>query len=166
MKDYRKTLASRIRALRLARGLSQEQLSDAAGVVRQSISFIEQGENWPNYSTLESLARALQVEPESFFSSDDPPVSGFERLPPASAKVTRGLEQIARKLDRVRTTLDAILTPAESRLLIAARRVAALAGDDSEISRAARLLESLAETLAKRAGDAGQVGKHPARRRR
>jgi transcriptional regulator with XRE-family HTH domain len=55
-------VASAVRNLRLARSLSQRQLAGRMGVPRTYISKIENGKAMPTLSSLERLARALQVD--------------------------------------------------------------------------------------------------------
>ena len=52
-----------LRSLRLAAGLSQEQLGLESGVQRNFISLIETGQNQPTVSTIFKLAAALDVKP-------------------------------------------------------------------------------------------------------
>ena len=52
-----------IRAIRLQRGLSQEELSFACGMHRTYISLIERGINSPSLRTLIAIATALQAKP-------------------------------------------------------------------------------------------------------
>jgi transcriptional regulator with XRE-family HTH domain len=52
-----------LRKLRLAAGLSQEQLGLVSGVQRNFISLIETGQNQPTITTIFKLARALDVKP-------------------------------------------------------------------------------------------------------
>lgn len=51
-----------LRRLRLAAGLSQEQLGLQAGVQRNFVSLIETGQNQPTISTIVKLARALGLK--------------------------------------------------------------------------------------------------------
>lgn len=51
-----------LRRLRLAAGMSQEQLGLEAGVQRNFISLIETGQNQPTISTIVKLARALGLK--------------------------------------------------------------------------------------------------------
>jgi transcriptional regulator with XRE-family HTH domain len=55
-------VASAVRNLRLARNLSQRQLAGRMGVPRTYISKIENGKAMPTLSSLERLAKALQVD--------------------------------------------------------------------------------------------------------
>jgi transcriptional regulator with XRE-family HTH domain len=56
-------LGSALRRLRLAAGLSQEQLGLESGVQRNFISLIETGQNQPTITTVFKLAQALNVKP-------------------------------------------------------------------------------------------------------
>lgn len=51
-----------LRGLRLAAGLSQEQLGLESGVQRNFISLIETGQNQPTISTIFKLAAALDIK--------------------------------------------------------------------------------------------------------
>jgi len=52
-----------LRKLRLAAGLSQEQLGLESGVQRNFISLIETGQNQPTITTVFKLATALNIRP-------------------------------------------------------------------------------------------------------
>lgn len=60
--------------VRLAAGLSQEQLGLGAGVRRNFISLIETGQNQPTLSTIAKLARALGMKASELVAvaEDDP----------------------------------------------------------------------------------------------
>jgi transcriptional regulator with XRE-family HTH domain len=53
----------RVRELREARGLSQEELGFRAGLHRTAVSFIERAQRSSTLETIEKLATALEVEP-------------------------------------------------------------------------------------------------------
>lgn len=55
--------ASNVRALRKARGLSQEELSFRASLHRTQISLLERGDRLPRFETLIRLAGALDATP-------------------------------------------------------------------------------------------------------
>ena len=55
-------IGAALRRLRLAAGLSQEQLGLDAGVQRNFVSLIETGVNQPTISTIAKLARALGLK--------------------------------------------------------------------------------------------------------
>ena len=61
-------LGARIRTLRLAKGLSQEALADAAGIDRSYMSGIERGVRNTSVLTLARVARALGVPMTTFFA--------------------------------------------------------------------------------------------------
>lgn len=60
-------LLSRVRALRLARGLSQAELARRAGITRQALSAIEAGRYFPNTAVALRLAGALRCRVEDLF---------------------------------------------------------------------------------------------------
>jgi transcriptional regulator with XRE-family HTH domain len=64
----------RIRQMRLERNLSQKALADTAGVTKAYISRIENASTAPPVGTLIALARALGVEFNAFFETEDPEV--------------------------------------------------------------------------------------------
>lgn len=55
-------VAQQVRRLRLARGWSQEQLAEAAGISRDALSRIERGDRAARLDTLDALATALGVD--------------------------------------------------------------------------------------------------------
>jgi transcriptional regulator with XRE-family HTH domain len=55
-------MAKRIKEWRAQRGLSQRDLADVSGVSREYIARIELGQHDPTLSTLEKLAKALNVK--------------------------------------------------------------------------------------------------------
>ena len=59
--DVRKKFGKRLRALREARGWSQEEFADRAGLHRTYVSAVERGVRNPTLSVLERLATALGV---------------------------------------------------------------------------------------------------------
>src|SRR5262245_17919394 len=63
--NFTRRFGERLREVRSARGLSQEDLAHAAGLHRTHVSLIERDRRAVRLDTLEKLARALQVEPAS-----------------------------------------------------------------------------------------------------
>ena len=61
--DSMATLGNRVRELREARGLRQEDLEERSGVDSQTISNIEVGRQMPRTQTLMKLAKGLEVRP-------------------------------------------------------------------------------------------------------
>jgi molybdate-binding protein/transcriptional regulator with XRE-family HTH domain len=70
---------ARLRLARQARGLSQQQLANVAGVSRQAISLWESGENDPSLRTAFALANALGMTVEELFGPG-------ERAAPVAAR--------------------------------------------------------------------------------
>jgi transcriptional regulator with XRE-family HTH domain len=62
---------ARLRLARRARGLSQQQLADVAGVSRQAISLWESGEHDPSLRVAFALASALDMTVEELFGRDE-----------------------------------------------------------------------------------------------
>lgn len=65
-------VARNLRLLRQANGLSQEQLAERAGLDRNYVGKLEREQNSPTVKTLEALALALQVDPETLIRRDRP----------------------------------------------------------------------------------------------
>ncbi|MBI5185950.1 MAG: helix-turn-helix domain-containing protein [Nitrospinae bacterium] len=66
-KSSKELLGARIKELRKAKKLSQEQLSEKVGIDPKHLSRIEVGRGFPSLDTLEKLATALAVELKDFF---------------------------------------------------------------------------------------------------
>lgn len=67
----RAALAARISALRKGRGMTQAELSAAAGITRSHISAIEHGRCNTRLDSLDSIARALGVSLYQLFDEAD-----------------------------------------------------------------------------------------------
>lgn len=63
----REIVARNLRKMRLASGLSQEELAHRAGFDKNYVGNLERSENSPTVDTLESLANSLGVDPARFF---------------------------------------------------------------------------------------------------
>lgn len=61
--DMRKLVGRNVRALRQARGMTQEQLAEESGFAQQYISDLERGRRNPTVVTLYELAQALKSTP-------------------------------------------------------------------------------------------------------
>ncbi len=61
--DIRARLGRNVRKLREARGWSQEDYADRAGIHRTYVSDIERGRRNPTISVIEKLAGPLEIEP-------------------------------------------------------------------------------------------------------
>ncbi len=63
----RLAFGTRIRDLRLERGLSQERLAEAADLHRNHLGTVERGEQNPTLDSIMALATALDVPPAALF---------------------------------------------------------------------------------------------------
>ncbi len=59
----------RVRALRLVRGMTQEDLAEAASIHRTYLAGVETGQRNPTLEVIHKLARGLAVAPEDLFRS-------------------------------------------------------------------------------------------------
>jgi transcriptional regulator with XRE-family HTH domain len=57
-------IAENVRALRVLKGISQEELAEISGYHRTYVGMIERGERNISIATLEALAGSLGVEPQ------------------------------------------------------------------------------------------------------
>jgi transcriptional regulator with XRE-family HTH domain len=69
--DVNQRIASRVRGLRAAQGLSLDTLASKSGVSRSMISLIERGETSPTAVVLEKLATGLGVIMAALFDTPD-----------------------------------------------------------------------------------------------
>lgn len=77
--DVQGTLSTNIRALRQARGLTQEQLARASGVPRATWAHLETGAANPTLAILVRVAAALQVSIEELISAPRATARLFKR---------------------------------------------------------------------------------------
>jgi transcriptional regulator with XRE-family HTH domain len=68
MKTNQNKFGDKIRELRLAKGLSQEELGFRANIHRNYIGGIERGERNPCLNNIVSIADALGISPAELFS--------------------------------------------------------------------------------------------------
>jgi transcriptional regulator with XRE-family HTH domain len=64
--EIREVFARNLRKLRQAKGLSQEALADEAGIDRTYVSALERGIYSASITTIDKLAKVLEVEPAEF----------------------------------------------------------------------------------------------------
>ncbi|MCG8421072.1 MAG: helix-turn-helix domain-containing protein [Proteobacteria bacterium] len=88
-------LASNIRKLREARGLTQQQMARASGVPRPTWANLESGAANPTLSVLVKVANALQVRLEELIG---PPKASAKFYPADSLPVRRRGKVVVRKL--------------------------------------------------------------------
>jgi transcriptional regulator with XRE-family HTH domain len=70
MADLRKRFGELLAAHRRRRGLTQEDLAEAAGLSVDMISKIEVGATGARFPSIERLAQAVQVDPAELFTSN------------------------------------------------------------------------------------------------
>jgi transcriptional regulator with XRE-family HTH domain len=75
-------IGERIRALRTARGLSQEEVARRTGIGLKSYGDLERGRTKdPHYSTLRGVARALEVRVEELLEAEETTLAGKAEAP-------------------------------------------------------------------------------------
>lgn len=70
MEDLKKRFGKRIRSIRLAKGLTQEQLAEAIDISLDFMSLIERGRNAPSFKVLERMGKALRMSVRDLFPPD------------------------------------------------------------------------------------------------
>ena len=68
MASLRVQFGKRLRRLRVARDMTQEQFAEAASVSVDFLSLVERGINSPSFETLERFAKALKVRVAELFN--------------------------------------------------------------------------------------------------
>lgn len=63
-------VAKNLRRMRQAKGLSQEELADLAGINRNYVGMLEREEHAATVDMLEKLAEVLGVDPVEFLASN------------------------------------------------------------------------------------------------
>ncbi len=66
--DLKRAVGARVRAARVAAGLTQEVLAAKVGRTPESLSNIERGKQLPTLDTIRDLTRALDVDPALLLS--------------------------------------------------------------------------------------------------
>lgn len=141
--DVHERLAARLRALRVARGLTLDALAERAGVSRSMISLVERQESSPTAAVLDRLSAALGVTLAALFADDAradaaPLARRADQRPwrdPATGYVRRNLSPpgFPSPLELVEVVLPAGVrvaydTPATARLVAVGQQVWVLAG--------------------------------------
>ena len=67
MSDIKKQLGQRIKEIRKAKNITQEQLAEKVGIGTANISYIESGKFAPAIENFEKIAQALDVEPYELY---------------------------------------------------------------------------------------------------
>jgi len=68
---HRIVFGDRVRELRLAAGMSQEDLAEASGLHRTYVSSLERGQRNVGLDNIVALASALKIEPAELFKDGD-----------------------------------------------------------------------------------------------
>ena len=66
----REVVAKNLRRMRQAKGLSQEELADLAGINRNYVGMLEREEHAATVDMLEKLAEVLEVDPVEFLDTE------------------------------------------------------------------------------------------------
>lgn len=81
----------RLRTLRKAKGLTQEELGRLARIDYKHLGGIERGEHAPSFDAVERIAKVLKVEYHDFFAPDASP----------TGQLQENLEVVLREIDRL-----------------------------------------------------------------
>jgi len=147
MVEYREQVGARIRQLRLARGLTQDELADKIGVQEKTVSRWESGRHSGYQRNLNALAAALEVPPEEITGTPPAPLglgARAEQIDGGFAEFRGHVAELAGQLDRMEAKLDLLLAHAGLTL-----------ADDG---RPARVVEAVRDA----AGRAGALPEHAA----
>ena len=72
MPSLREKFGHRLRAIRVARKLSQEQFAELLGISVDFLSLIERGINAPSFENLDIFSAQLKIPLSAFFDFDTP----------------------------------------------------------------------------------------------
>lgn len=75
MGDIQENLGVRVRSLRMAAGITQEQLAEKAGLSMKHLGELERGRSNPTLSSLQALANGLGVSVATLFDYEDAVIS-------------------------------------------------------------------------------------------
>ena len=92
--DTMRAMASKLKELREAKGLSQRDLSRRSGVPAATINRLEQGNDRPRFQDAKKLANALELDPKELI---------------AQPKVNRNAEFDIHRFPRVESAIDAVI---------------------------------------------------------
>lgn len=98
-----KRLGERIYSLRTAQGISQDDLAQAAGVARTTITHIENARHSVQFDTLYRLAEALHTTPQELLPPSE--ADNFEPIPEGKTRPGRkrgpGAQVLQDRLDAI-----------------------------------------------------------------
>ena len=99
-------IGERLKEVREARKMTQEELSQRLGITRSSISAFEKGFKFPSIQTVEQLSKELNI-PMAYFQNERPPRS--KRISPISyRKKSRTSQAIQNQMSRLEEWLEDI----------------------------------------------------------
>ena len=103
-------IGGRLRALRVAAGMSQSTLGEVIGITFQQIRKYEKGQDRIAASTLQVLAGALKVHPGVFFEGEIQASTGALADVRTALKGAAGLQRISNAKIRIRleTLIDSL----------------------------------------------------------
>jgi transcriptional regulator with XRE-family HTH domain len=67
MRSLRRNFGNRLKAIRLARKLTQEEFAELVGISVDFLSLIERGINSPSFEVLEKMADSLDLQVRELF---------------------------------------------------------------------------------------------------
>ena len=103
MYTLKAAVGNKVRTIRKASGLTQEQMAEKAGITEGYLGTIERGEKWARPEVLEQLAKALKVAPGDLFppgksgrrpSLIDEAYAVLLQLPEAKLKLALGILKV------------------------------------------------------------------------
>ena len=71
MDSLRERFGSRIRSIRRARNLTQEEFAEFVGISVDFLSLIERGINAPSFETIDKMAERLRLSVAALFTFDE-----------------------------------------------------------------------------------------------
>jgi transcriptional regulator with XRE-family HTH domain len=117
MEDYRRAAGQRVISLRESRGLSQEDLANAAGVSVKTVSRFENGRNEGRRGTVRALAKALAVS-EADILGGPPPLLPVNAAQIDDDDAPEWAQRIEAMLDAILSRLDDLKPDAEPALAV------------------------------------------------
>lgn len=66
--DFKKQLGQRIKELRIANNMTQEQLAEFVDMERTNLTRIESGRQFPNAENLEKFTKIFKITPNELFN--------------------------------------------------------------------------------------------------
>ena len=126
----------RLRTLRKAKGMSQEQLGRALGITFQQIQKYERGTNRVSASMLVKSARALEVAPAALLPDEGDPTPRSPAILTLLAQM-RGVEELVEVYARIKSSrLRRALLVLARTLAASAEPAATVDGEDDEVELA------------------------------